>query len=295
MSSDKFSWENIDGSEVTVDEIEASFRKVMDKAREAEKAYAEESGRRRTRLVRRICACAAAAVVLMMIPVGIHLYNSSQETALMAMQEADAQRGEILSITLPDGSLVTLNAGSTLKYPEEFGKERVVELSGEAFFEVVSSERNPFIVKTSDICVTAHGTSFNVSAYPEDRMAGATLCTGCISVEHSGSQKAGLKPGQTYILDRTTGAATVRQASAEDLTAWKDGHICIISQPVDKVFRMMERKFDVNIHLTTDRYEKAVLTAKFINGESLDEMLSAVCHLVPGMEYSKEGKDIYIR
>ena len=65
--------------------------------------------------------------------------------------------------------------------------------------------------------------------------------------------------------------------------------------PIAQVFAMLERRFDIDIHMTDDRYDSAVLTAKFINDETLEQLLDAICRLVPGMTYSLEGTDVYIR
>lgn len=297
MTAYKFKgWENIDTSEVTTSEVEASYLAVQSKIREIENAYGQKTAAVKRPVFRRVIAWAAAAAALIMIPVGIHLYDSRKDAGMTAGLERSTVNGEITEVVLPDGSKATLNAGSVLKYPESFGRKRIVELEGEALFEVTSSKSHPFTVRTQDISVTAHGTTFNVNAYPDGHSASTTLCSGAVSVERtSGRQKAELKPGDTYTLDRSSGAVAVTQTSPEDLTAWKNGHLCIISQPVAEAFRMVARKFDVSIHLTTDAYDKAVLTAKFINGESLEEVLTAVCHLVPGMVYTIEGKDIYIR
>ena len=72
----------------------------------------------------------------------------------------------------------------------------------------------------------------------------------------------------------------------------KDGQMRIKSMPLEQVLKRVERKFDVNIHLTTDIYNSAVLTVKFVNDESLEQMMDTLCRLVPGMKYTI--KDIYI-
>ena len=85
---------------------------------------------------------------------------------------------------LPDGSTGWLNSGSTLKFPVKFyGAQRKVELSGEGFFNVVKNSEKPFVVKTSDLNITALGTRFNVLAYPDDETCEITLESGKVVVE----------------------------------------------------------------------------------------------------------------
>lgn len=299
MSEHEFKgWDEIDGSEITSEEIESAFDQVMATARALEQAHLQKSAARKRRLLRWTLACAAAIAVLALVPAGIRIFSGMQEkqTAEMLLSESTL-RGEIREIMLPDSSKVTLNAGSTLKYPRRFGDERVVELSGEALFAVVSSPEHPFIVNAGEISVTAMGTIFNINAYPDGETTEAALCEGTVKVERkeAESQEAVLQPGQKYTLTNSTGAVAVVPASTEDVTAWKDGHLCILSQPLSQVLLMIGRRFDVDIHLDSDKYDKAILTAKFINGESLEEVIAAISCLVPGMEYTIEEKDIYIR
>ena len=213
------------------------------------------------------------------------------------MNEYTAARGEIREIILPDGSAVVLNSGSTLTYPEKFGRKRTVTLSGEALFTVTASKKHPFIVSTYDICVTAHGTVFNVSDYPDELTASATLCSGVVSVSKSGDEnrEVTLTPDQSLTMEKSTGSMTVRKTDAQEASAWKDGNLRMRSLPLEQALKIVERKFDVDIHLTTDKYNDAVLTAKFINDEGLVELMDALCKLVPGMQYTIEDKNIYIR
>ena len=213
------------------------------------------------------------------------------------MNEYTAARGEIVQVTLPDGSTVVLNSESTLIYPEKFGRKRAVTLSGEALFTVTASKRHPFTVSTDDICVTAHGTVFNVSDYPDELTASATLCSGVVSVckTSDDNREVTLTPDQALTLEKTTGSMTVKKTDAQEATSWKDGNLRMRSLPLEQALKIVERKFDVDIHLTTDKYNDAVLTAKFINDESLVELMDALCKLIPGMQYTIEDKNIYIR
>ena len=93
------------------------------------------------------------------------------------------------NITLPDGTQVLINSQSTLLYPQQFkGDTRCVYLVGEAGFKVKRDEEHPFIVKSSDFQVTALGTEFNVTAYPDEEEVTATLISGKVLVEYNNQQ-----------------------------------------------------------------------------------------------------------
>ena len=168
-------WEHIDGSKVSREEIELSFEQVMQKARLIEESHKASLAERRTIWIRRAIFTAAAIVLLVISPIAaLHIIDRQTDAV---MNGYTAQRGEIGEVLLPDGSTVTLNSGSTLSYPEKFGRRRVVRLSGEAVFTVTASRRHTFTVETDGMDVTAHGTVFNVRNYPEETAASATLFT----------------------------------------------------------------------------------------------------------------------
>ena len=294
MSSDNFKgWENVDGSKVSREETESAFNAVMQKARQIESAYISKKMKDKALWLKKIAVTAAAVAVLVLSPLAAYYIINSP----VDMNEYTAARGEIREIILPDGSAVVLNSGSTLTYPEKFGRKRTVTLSGEALFTVTASKKHPFIVSTDDICVTAHGTVFNVSDYPDELTASATLCSGVVSVSKSGDEnrEVTLTPDQSLTMEKSTGSMTVRKTDAQEASAWKDGNLRMRSLPLEQALKIVERKFNVDIHLTTDKYNDAVLTAKFINDEGLVELMDALCKLVPGMQYTIEDKNIYIR
>lgn len=295
MSFKEFNgWEYIDGTGVQQKEIDTSFAIVMQQARAIEGKYISKLLKQRATRLRKAIAATAAIVILIAIPVAIHLYHQREDMNTIA--EASVPNGQIKEIILEDGSKVTLNASSTLSYPEKFERKRIVTLSGEAVFEVSSSRTRPFIVKTEDIKITAHGTVFNVRNYPSDPIVCATLCSGKISVSRSDkkTREINLEKDQSLTYEKKTGATVVTTVKAEDVTSWKDGDLRIGAMKLEQVVKVIERRFDVCIHLTTDKYSNATLTAKFINNETLVEVMDTICKLIPGMKYVMEDDHIYI-
>lgn len=298
MALKKFkNWDSIDSSAVNAEEVEKSFTTVMTQAKAIESEYISRMIRQKAARFRKIAIAAAVAALFLLIPTTAWLFWGTGSTGSGLTCECSAPRGEIVELTLPDGSVVTLNAGSSISYPEKFGREREVTLSGEAIFSVSASRKSPFIVRTSDLCVKAYGTVFNVCNYSNEPSASATLCEGKISISRTDGtgRNITLEENQRLTYEKSTGATAVTRVKGDEDISWKDGEFSIRSSSLEKVLRMVERRYDVNIHLTTDAYSDAVLTAKFIDNEDIDQMMSALCKLVPGMNYTIEDKDIYIR
>src|SRR5690606_11597317 len=133
-------------------------------------------------------------------------------------------RGGTYKVTLPDGSGVWLNANSVLRYPARFANtQRVVDIEGEAYFEVVTDEKRPFKVRTAGQEVVVLGTSFNLSAYPEDHSTATTLVEGSIRIVNKSNQTVHmLRPGQQAKLSST--GVQVYPVDTEAFIAWKNGY-----------------------------------------------------------------------
>lgn len=297
-------WEKHFGNTMPEKELDDAFDKVMssaDRREEAQSAIMRIGLRQR---IRRIAlTCASAAAMLIFVPwITLKLNDSiADKQAAVAespkLCEVSTHNGETREIILPDNSRITLNAGSVLIYPEKFSStERTVFLSGEAIFEVTHNETLPFMVNTADLTIQVHGTIFNVNAYPEASGTSATLCEGSISATLKGSGESILMvPNERLDYDRQTGKSSIlRVNSAEDI-AWKSGDMCFRSENIHTIVKAIERKYGINTYITSGKYDDMILTAKFIQGESMEQMLGAICKLVPGMKYSIENGCIYIR
>lgn len=286
-------WSKTEGADVSPRELDAAFNAVMEKAGAVRR---EGTPRRRIPWVR-VAGIAAAVLIAVLSPLAAWLWASRQEAPAPAICQASTARGEVREVVLPDGTKAVLNAESLLVYPETFGPERSVFLSGEASFDVTSDEAHPFFVRTADITVKVHGTRFNVSAYHDGTATTATLLRGVITAwpEKDPGRSVTLKPNQSFTYDRETGAVTTAPGNALESVAWEERNLCFRSVSVQSAIRTLERCYNVDIILTTDRYSNAVLTASFIHGETLDELMDAICMIVPGMRYTRDGDKIYLK
>jgi ferric-dicitrate binding protein FerR (iron transport regulator) len=192
--------------------------------------------------------------------------------------EAFATFGTRSALKLADGSLVWLNSGSTLKYPDRFNeKQRVVYLKGEAYFEVKSNKSWPFIVQTRNLQVKATGTKFNVQAFDNDRLTEVSLAEGKVTVDRQGSNGkfipvSVLKPNQHLEYDNHSGTSKLMNEDAYKYIAWKDGKLIFRNQPLSEVVKKISQLYHVDIELRGKELQEYRYRATF-QEESLNEIL----------------------
>ena len=297
-------WEDHIDDRLNQEELDSAFARVMAKADDIENARVRKTRRnsgRRTFFTALISSCAAAAVAafVCVAALGTDAFKHSDTLAENApvMREIFTNNGQTMKLTLPDSSKVILNAGSTIIFPEKFSSsERSVYLLGEAIFDVMHDEDKPFTVNTSDLAISVHGTVFNVNSYPESANSSATLCEGSISaVLKSSGERILLVPDQRLSYDRGSSTARVTKVNSAEDTAWERGDLCFRSENIHGIARAIERKYGMSTYVTSGKYDDMILTAKFVHGETLEQMLGAICKLVPGMKYRIENDCIYIR
>lgn len=192
--------------------------------------------------------------------------------------------GMVIKTVLPDGSEVWLNALSTLTYPNRFTeKDRKVQLSGEAYFKVVSDKKHRFLVETpQEIVVSAYGTEFNVNAYESDVNYEVTLARGNVEVYSNLSSEIvePLKVDEKAVVDLSNGDMNVVMADTYVETAWKDGKMVFRREKLDKIATKLSRKFGVDIRLEGDKLREYEYTATFTN-ETLEDILELLKRSAP--------------
>lgn len=153
------------------------------------------------------------------------------------------------SLVLADGSKVWLNSESSINYPIAFhDKERVVEITGEAYFEVAKNASKPFKVKVKDkgMMVEVMGTHFNINAYNDDAEIRTTLLEGSVKVSANGKTQL-LKPGQQASLNTKQEIKVSDDANLEDVVAWKNGKFSFNRQDLVSIMRQVARWYGVNV------------------------------------------------
>lgn len=157
-------------------------------------------------------------------------------------------RGGQFQITLPEGTKVWLNSASSLRYPIAFsGKERIVELSGQGYFEIAPDAAHPFKVKVNGGTeVQVLGTHFDVMAYPDEPVVKTTLLQGAVRVLKGKAMKT-LKPGQQAVADPAADNITVRETDVNKVIDWKNGLFIFNQMNLPAILREVSRWYDVEI------------------------------------------------
>jgi len=201
-------------------------------------------------------------------------------------------RGGQYQVIMPDGTKVWLNAASSLRFPTAFtGKERWVELSGEAYFEVKHNSAQPFRVKAGGMVIEDLGTSFNVNTYDDETVARTTLIEGSARVTGAGKRKVTLHPRQQAQWQTDGEIRLLDGVDPEDVIAWKNGQISFANADFQSLMRQIARWYDVDIH-----YTGPVPKAHFFGSLNRNVYLSSILEYLRhnGMHVRQEGKDIII-
>ena len=156
-------------------------------------------------------------------------------------------RGGQYQVTLSDGTRVWLNAASSIRFPVMFaGKERKVEITGEAYFEVAKNKQMPFKVKANSSEIEVLGTHFNVNAYNDETATRTTLLEGSVKIKKD-NYSALLVPGQQSQVNKNGEIKVVNNADIEEVVAWKDGLFILKKADIPSVLRQIARWYDVDI------------------------------------------------
>lgn len=154
-------------------------------------------------------------------------------------------KGHSYQLSLPDGTRVWLNTGSSLRFPVAFaGDERKVTLTGEAYFEVSHDAGKPFEVQANGSTIQVLGTHFNVSAYTDDKRVTTTLVEGAVNVSKNGETVA-LKPGQQAVVHDGTGQISQSSADIRSVLAWKNGYFRFDDETIESIISKISRWYDI--------------------------------------------------
>jgi len=272
-----------------------------------------------------------AALVLLAFGLGILVhyflgrYQSKFE--LVSQQEIIVPLGSKSTIKLPDGTTVTLNAGSRLTYKTNFGKaNREVWLEGEGYFSVTKDKKRTFIVKTGYLDIKALGTEFNVKAYPNEKTIQTTLVEGSVKIEkiykgasnQSKDNSVILKPKEkyTFLIDSEKDIFTkidvdvAKSGQENDKPAsiasrvniiyknidpipdisWKERRWVISEEKLGELAIKLERRYDVNIHFADENLKTFRFTGT-LQDESIEQVLKVISLSSP-IVFDINGKQV---
>jgi transmembrane sensor len=236
---------------------------------------------------------AMAAAVALFIGLAWWLYpsiNQSPAKTVAALITYTVPNGQRKLVTLPDGTQIWVNAGSSVKVPEKWEADSIREvwLEGEGFFDVVRNASRPFIVHTPETNVRVLGTSFNIQAYQHIPVA-VTVATGKVRFSSKNGQSVTLSPNQRSVWVADKGAFETMETDAAIYNGWRDGVIQFRDEPLEKVIATLERRFNVPIKVVGVMGADRVCTARFDASESLDNILESFRHIYGLTITEKEG------
>ncbi|MCH5719791.1 FecR family protein [Niabella hibiscisoli] len=183
---------------------------------------------------------------------GTIAYNNVSANQEVKFNEVSIPAGGSYKLRLPDGTMVWLNAVSSIRFPTRFtGPERKVVVKGEAYFEVAHNKKQPFIVDIPGRQqISVLGTHFNVNAYEDEAAVKTTLIQGSVKVHTLSSGKnVVLKPGQQTVVRAGRGIETLTGIDVEKVMAWKNGYFDFDQTEISEIMRQVSRWYNANIEL----------------------------------------------
>lgn len=173
--------------------------------------------------------------------------GSGQPVSEVRYNTVATPRGGQFHITLPDGSEVWLNAGSSIRFPTAFpGSERRVELKGEAYFEIAKNAKKPFLVAVNNSEIKVLGTHFNIMAYDDEKEMNTTLLEGSVEVS-KGTESQRITPGHSAIINKGTGRMSIEDADIEQAVAWKNDYFIFANENIESIMRKVSRWYNVDV------------------------------------------------
>jgi len=201
-------------------------------------------------------------------------------------------RGGQYQVVLEDGTKVWLNAASSIKFPQAFtGKQREVELTGEAYFEVAKNKAKPFIVQANGTQTQVLGTHFNINDYSDNAGVTTTLLEGSVRMTN-GSSAVMLAPGQQGTAEKAGAPIKVNNADTEETMAWKNGFFVFHDESIVNIMKQVSRWYDVDVEYR-DNVQNNEFGGTISKYKNITELLN-IMELTRTIHYKLEGRRVII-
>lgn len=206
--------------------------------------------------------------------------------------KVEIPRGGEYQIVLGDGTRVYLNAQTELRFPESFAssEQRLVYLSGEAYFEVTKNPSKPFIVQCKDYAVKVLGTSFNVNSYEGDETSKTTLATGKVEIDMDGKQTI-LNPGQQAIIKN--GEVNVKEVDVEVYTTWMFDNFRFQSENIQEIMTKLSRWYAIDVFYMNESVRNYHFTGYLPRYAKIADVLELLS-LTTNIKFDVEGKTVIV-
>ena len=219
------------------------------------------------------------------------VYNKINNPSEITYNTVHTPNGRQYSLQLADGTNAWLNAASSITFPTSFsGKERIVSITGEVYFEVAHNTRMPFIVEKGDMKIKVLGTHFNVNSYEDENSNNITLLEGSVEVTNENTART-IKPGQQVRLNRQGSMSVVNNVDIEEVMAWKNEIFKFKGTGVEVLMRQLSRWYDVEVvfnRKVNDRF-----FVEIPRSSNLSDVLKTL-ELTGRIRFEIEGKKIIV-
>jgi transmembrane sensor len=220
-------------------------------------------------------------------------YNSGAQSTEVMYNTVATPHGGQYQLTLADGSRVWLNAASSIRFPTAFtGRERTVEITGEAYFEIEEQADMPFRVKVHNVEVNVLGTSFNIMAYQDEQVIKTTLVEGAVQLKHGASASI-LKPGLQASLSAKDDHFVIGQADMEQALAWKEGKFKFRNTNIRTIMRQLSRWYDIEVSYQGDMSD-IDLTGVISRREEAGKLLKAL-EATQRVQFEVNGNNVTVK
>jgi len=230
-----------------------------------------------------------AASIVLLIGISVlgyfistNINNKTQYSEINSLQNLN-------EVSLPDGSIVSLNKNSTIKFPKTFNKSRIVEFSGEAFFKITKNPKSPFIIKSNNSEITVLGTSFNVDAKSKKDIS-VTVATGKVKLAKNKKEHVILVAGEFGEIKNNS--LSKNKNSNKNFLSWKTKHFEYNGDKLKKVISDFNKVYGVGISVSSADIEDLPISTPFDN-KPIEVALDIICKL-HNLKYTKSDNNFII-
>ncbi|WP_321309536.1 FecR domain-containing protein [Marinifilum fragile] len=236
---------------------------------------------------------AAIVIVVFGLGWGANMFLNSMNKPEKLVHKLEVPKGQRSKLALADGTEVWLNSDSKLDFSfDDDKKQRVVTLSGEAFFNVSKDKEKPFIVNVKGQSLKVLGTVFNVRAYENEENVYTTLEEGSVEVKAAGRAVI-IEPNQQLIYSRLSNRLSLKKVDTNYYTVWREGRYVFENESFDNLIRMVERWYDVQFEYPKEFFKNMHYSGVIKRTKPVEHVLSLINHITK-IKYEYKGDVIVI-
>lgn len=241
------------------------------------------------------------AIVVITLLCG-YIIGSGDFNNEVAMNEIFVPNGNRTSVTLPDGTKAWLNNGTKLIYPEKFkGKNRIVEIEGEGFFDVTHDKAHPFIVKVGENRIKVLGTKFTVVAYPNDKFIKTELVSGQIQFDVKDESQTNkfhsylMTPSQSLVFDKSSGKISESKITDGFYNYWINGVYQFKDETFEELAKKIERIYNVEVTFEEESLKRSLFSGTLSIDDNIYTLMEVFKRATgEPFTYTHKGNHIYI-